>query len=54
MAAGYTEFSRDVDAYLNQPESIDSDLVRRVVEYGLRGLPVFKERPPHGFSDRSN
>lgn len=44
MTTGYTELSRDVDAHLNHPESIDSDLVRRVIEYGLRGLPIFKER----------
>lgn len=43
MTTKYSELSRDLDAYIAHSETNESDTVRRVIEYGLLGLPVFKE-----------
>ena len=43
MTTKYSELSRDLDAYIAHAETNESDTVRKLIEYGLRGLPVFKE-----------
>lgn len=43
MTTKYSELSRDLDAYAAHSETNESDIVRRLIECGLRGLPVFKE-----------
>jgi mannose-6-phosphate isomerase-like protein (cupin superfamily) len=43
MTTGYRELSRDLDTYVGRPETNESEIARRVIEYGLGGLPVFQE-----------
>jgi mannose-6-phosphate isomerase-like protein (cupin superfamily) len=43
MTTKYSELSRDLDAYIAHSETNESDTVRKLIDYGLRGLPVFKE-----------
>ncbi len=43
MTTKYIELSRDLDAYVTHSETNESDIVRRLIEYGLQALPVFIE-----------
>jgi mannose-6-phosphate isomerase-like protein (cupin superfamily) len=43
MTTQYSELSKDLYAYLANSEATESEIAPRLIECGLRGLPVFKE-----------
>ena len=43
MTSKYSELSSDLEAYAAHSETNESDIVRRLIEFGLAGLPVFTE-----------